>query len=137
MFYFGGVLISFILQGTLHISFFLLTAYLKMPKKSLAEKLKGDKKSLSISSSSSAAAPSSKSQEIAKVNKELLESIDKLKKKNGDLKMQMKTLENEKVKRDKLMGEKRCKNQRITKQGEKNFRSNSGNIRLQKMPSKI
>lgn len=92
MFYFVGVLISFIFQGTFHISFFLLTADFKIPKKSLAEKFKGDKKSLSISSSSSsAAAPSSKSQEIAKVNKELLESIDKLKEKNGDLKMQMKT----------------------------------------------
>lgn len=90
MFYFVGVLISFIFQGTFHISFFLLTADFKIPKKSLAEKFKGDKKSLSISSSS-AAAPSSKSQEIAKVNKELLESIDKLKEKNGDLKMQMKT----------------------------------------------
>ena len=91
MFYFGGVLISFILQGTLHISFFLLTADFKIPKKSLTEKLKGDKKSLSISSSYSTAAPSSKSQEIAKVNKELLESRDQLKEKNGDLKMQMKT----------------------------------------------
>ena len=91
MFYFVGVLISFIFQGTFHISFFLLTADFKIPKKSLAEKFKGDKKSLSISSSSSAVAPSSKSQEIAKVNKELLESIDKLKEKNGDLKMQMKT----------------------------------------------